>query len=363
MKALAIKYRPRTFDDVVEQGSVKQILQEQLRTKTHKNCYLFTGGAGTGKTTCARIFANEINGHTGNPIEIDAASNNGVENVREIIDNAKFKALDAPYKVYIIDECHMLSNGAWNAMLKLIEEPPAQTIFIFCTTDPQKIPATIISRVQRYDFQRITYASVVNRLQQILDWENQEIIEVNCGSQDAVADIEWAIKEGIEVITYDTEALGYISKLADGGMRDAITLLDKCISFSLDISVENVVQALGTINYDVMFDLTEAIIDMRAADAVVVIEEAHRSGVDLKQFIKQYSYFVLDAYKYCLLGDFEYLQIPSTYADKLDNWDDETYDFIKELLAEIIKLNADIKWEPSPKPLIESTIILLCQED
>lgn len=344
MKALAIKYRPKTFDDVVEQGSVKQILQEQLRTKTHQNCYLFTGGAGTGKTTCARIFANEINGNKGNPIEIDAASNNGVENVREIIENAKFKALDAPYKVYIIDECHMLSNGAWNAMLKLIEEPPAQTIFIFCTTDPQKIPATIISRVQRYDFQRITYQSVVDRLKNILAWEN-ETEEVQ-GS-----------------FNYDDEALGYIAKLADGGMRDAITLLDKCLSFSPDIIVQHVVEALGTIDYDVMFDLTDAIIDMRAGDAVTIIEEAHRSGTDLKQFIKQYSYFVLDAYKYCLLEGFEYLQIPSIYADRLDAWDDETYDFVKELLAEIIKLNADIKWEPSPKPLIEATIILLCQEE
>lgn len=348
MKALAIKYRPKTFDDVVEQGSVKHILQEQLRTNTHQNCYLFTGGAGTGKTTCARIFANEINGGKGNPIEIDAASNNGVDNVREIIENAKFKALDAPYKVYIIDECHMLSTGAWNAMLKLIEEPPAQTIFIFCTTDPQKIPATIISRVQRYDFQRITHDSIVNRLKHILDMENEEIL--NEGGPDGA-------------ITYDIEALGYIAKLADGGMRDAITLLDKCLSFSLDISVENVVQALGTINYDVMFDLTDAIIDMRAGDAVTIIEEAHRSGIDLKQFIKQYSYFVLDAYKYYLLEGFEYLQIPSTYVDRLDAWDDETYDFVKELLAEIIKLNADIKWEPSPKPLIEATIILLCQEE
>lgn len=348
MKALAIKYRPRTFDDVVEQGSVKQILQEQLRTNTHQNCYLFTGGAGTGKTTCARIFANEINGGKGNPIEIDAASNNGVDNVREIIENAKFKALDAPYKVYIIDECHMLSTGAWNAMLKLIEEPPAQTVFIFCTTDPQKIPATIISRVQRYDFQRITHDSIVNRLKHILDMENEEIL--NDGGPD-------------EAITYDIEALGYIAKLADGGMRDAITLLDKCLSFSPDIIVQHVIEALGTVDYDVMFDLTDAIIDMRAGDAITIIEEAHRSGIDLKQFIKQYSYFVLDAYKYYLLEGFEYLQIPSTYVDRLDAWDDETYEFVKELLAEIIKLNADIKWEPSPKPLIEATIILLCQEE
>ena len=342
--SLAIKYRPQTFDDVVEQGSIKTILQEQLKTNTHKNCYLFTGGAGTGKTTCARIFANEINGRKGNPIEIDAASNNGVENVREIIDNAKFKALDAPYKVYILDEVHMLSTGAWNAMLKLIEEPPAQTLFIFCTTDPQKIPATILSRVQRYDFQRITFASVVDRLKNILAWEN-ETEEVQ-GS-----------------FNYDDEALEYIAKLADGGMRDAITLLDKCISYSPDITMDNVVQALGTIDYSTMLDLTNAILDMKAAEVVTIIEEAYRAGMDLKQFIKQYSYFVLDLCKYDLLGGFEYLQIPSTLQTELDSYGDEDFEFLHTLLDSIIKLNADIKWETAPKPLIEATLILLCKEE
>jgi DNA polymerase-3 subunit gamma/tau len=341
MKALAIKYRPKTFDDVVEQGVVKKILQEQLKTKTHQNTYLFTGGAGTGKTTCARIFANEINNHEGNPIEIDAASNNGVENVRDIIDNAKFKALDAAYKVYIIDECHMLSTGAWNAMLKLIEEPPAQTVFIFCTTDPQKIPATIISRVQRYDFQRITYQSVVDRLKQILDWENET---------------------NQEDIIYDMEALGYIAKLADGGMRDAITLLDKCLSYDLNLSVKTVVESLGTVDYHIMFDLTGGIIDAKADEVVKIIEEAHRSGIDLKQFMKLYMNFLLDAYKYFLIGDFEYLQIPSTYEEILNGYTDEEYQDIKELLDEVIRLNADIKWEPNPKPLIEATLILWCQE-
>lgn len=361
--SLAIKYRPQSFDDVVEQGSIKTILQEQLKTNTHKNCYLFTGGAGTGKTTCARIFANEINGRKGNPIEIDAASNNGVENVREIIDNAKFKALDAPYKVYIIDECHMLSTGAWNAMLKLIEEPPAQTLFIFCTTDPQKIPATILSRVQRYDFQRITFASVVDRLKSILAWENEDIICDAGGSQDAVADIEWAIKEGIEVLNYDDEALEYIAKLADGGMRDAITLLDKCISYSQDITMDNVVQALGTIDYSTMLNLTNAILDMKAAEVVTIIEEAYRAGMDLKQFIKQYSYFVLDLCKYDLLGGFEYLQIPSILQTELESYADDDFEFLHTLLDSIIKLNADIKWETAPKPLIEATLILLCKEE
>lgn len=343
MKALAIKYRPKSFDDVVEQGPVKQILEDQLRTNTHMNTYLFTGGAGTGKTTCARIFASEINKGKGNAIEIDAASNNGVDNVREIIDNAKFKSLDSDYKVYIIDECHMLSTGAWNAMLKLIEEPPAQTVFIFCTTDPQKIPATIISRVQRYDFQRIGYASIVNRLKQIIKWENEEF-------------------QTESRINYDMEALGYIAKLADGGMRDAITLLDKCISYNLDLTVENVCEALGTVDYDTMLTLTDYILESNAAKVVEVIEETHRSGLDLKQFMKLYMQFVLDAYKYYILGgDFNYLQIPSTYNEALDAWQDEDFEFMKStLLEELIKLNADIKWEANPKPLIEATLILIC---
>lgn len=174
-EALALKYRPKTFEDVTEQASVISILQNQIRTKTNKNCYLFTGSAGTGKTTTARIFANELNGGKGTPIEIDGASNNGVDQVRIIIDQAKMKALDSEYKVYIIDECHALSNNAWQAMLKLIEEPPRGTIFIFCTTDPDKIPRTILSRVQRYDFKKISYEGVVARLRHILESEGYQL--------------------------------------------------------------------------------------------------------------------------------------------------------------------------------------------
>ena len=170
-QTLAVKYRPKVFEDVTEQGYIKDILRNQINNDEIKNAYLFCGGAGTGKTTTARIFANEINEGQGNPVEVDAASNNGVEQVRTIIDDAKFKALDSKYKVYIMDECHMLSTGAWNAMLKLLEEPPKTTIFILCTTDPQKIPATILSRVQRYDFQRISFEGIVKRLEYILQQE------------------------------------------------------------------------------------------------------------------------------------------------------------------------------------------------
>ena len=177
IKSLAVKYRPTTFDDVTEQGSVKIILQEQIDTGTIKNGYLFCGSAGTGKTTCARIFANEINNSRGNPIEMDAASNNSVEDIRNVIAQAQTKSLDSEYKIFIIDEAHALSNSAWQAMLKTLEEPPLKSIFIFCTTDPQKIPKTILSRVQRYDFQRISDEGIVNRLKTILEYENNEYKE------------------------------------------------------------------------------------------------------------------------------------------------------------------------------------------
>ena len=155
-QSLAVKYRPQSFDDMTEQGAIKSILTNQINTKTFKHGYLFTGPAGTGKTTSARIFADMINDKKGNPIEIDAASNSGVDNIRNIIDDAKRKPLDAEYKVFIIDECHSLSSGAWQALLKTLEEPPKFSIFILCTTDPQKIPNTILSRVQRYNFQKIS---------------------------------------------------------------------------------------------------------------------------------------------------------------------------------------------------------------
>ena len=170
-QTLAVKYRPKTFDDVTEQESVKIILQQQLESGEIKNAYLFCRGAGTGKTTCARIFANDINGGEGNPIELDAASNSSVDDVRNIIQQAKTKSLDSEYKVFLIDECHAISNTGWQAFLKLIEEPPAKSIFIFCTTNPERIPRTILSRVQRYDFQRISQSGIVNRLMYILDNE------------------------------------------------------------------------------------------------------------------------------------------------------------------------------------------------
>lgn len=355
MKSLAVEYRPKKFDDVVGQGAIKQILSEQINTGTNKNCYLFCGGAGTGKTTCARIFAKEINKGKGNPIEVDAASNNGVENVRQIIEQAKYKAIDSEYKVYIIDECHMLSTGAWNAMLKLIEEPPAKTLFLFCTTDPQKIPSTILSRVQRYDFQRISMEGVVERLKYILDSENDRI----CDELDN--DINPGEEENL-LLNYDEEALKYIAKLADGGMRDAITLMDKCISYDNHLTVENVMETLGTSNYDIMFDLTDSIMHKQDFDCLKVIDDVFYAGKDLKQFMKQYLYFILDCSKVVISNSFEYSNIPNTkqYNERFS--DSYTQENLVYILKETNRINNDIKWENSPKQLIQAELLILCQE-
>lgn len=174
-KTLAVKYRPTTFEDLTEQESVRVILEQQLKTKTTKNAYLFVGASGCGKTTCARIFAQEINNHIGSPIELDGASHNSVDDVREIIAQSKMQNLEmSEYRVFIIDEAHSISSQGWQAFLKVLEEPPARAIFIFCTTEPQKIPKTILGRVQRYDFQRISQKGIIDRLKYIIERENTD---------------------------------------------------------------------------------------------------------------------------------------------------------------------------------------------
>ena len=342
-KSLAIKYRPRTWGDVTEQNSTKIILQQQLESGEVKNAYLFCGPAGCGKTTCARIFANDINKGEGNPIELDAASNNGVDDVRNIIQQAKTKSLDSEYKIFIIDECHAISNAGWQAMLKIIEEPPAKSIFIFCTTDPQKIPKTILSRVQRYDFQRISQEGIVKRLDTILENERDE--------DDA----------------HDIDAIEYIAKIADGGMRDAITLMDKCLAFSKDLTLENVVKALGTTDYDTMFKLTDYLLQMNGEEstklAVQLIEDIFNDGKDLKTFVKQYVQFLLDLSKYGVGCDWKYLQLPrlANYEKWLEECDDVDFQFIGDWLSVFVNLNADIKWSQSVKYDIEASIILECE--
>ncbi len=345
MESLAVKYRPKRFEDVVEQEVVITILKQQVEKGTHRNCYLFCGGAGTGKTTVARIFASELNRGLGVPIEIDAASNNGVDNVREISEDAKFKALDAEYKVYIIDEAHQLSNSAWNAMLKLIEEPPVGTIFLFCTTDPQKIPATIMSRVQRFDFHRISEKGIVRNLEQIIKSENAQFEGV-WQLNDVEADLKARKETHIE---YTDKALISIARRADGGMRDAITLLDKCLAFSRTLDRDNVAKVLG-FGTEVAMDQILKALHLNEPEVIIdTIETLYRDGVDLKQFMKQFVLHILEICK-------DRLKTKSQEVEEV------SYSDLVYLLSVVNKLNGDMRWETSPKQRVEVELICLCQE-
>ena len=335
MEALATKYRPKTFHDVVCQDNIKKVLTNQLETGEVKQAYLFCGSAGTGKTTSARIFANEVNQGKGKPIEIDGASNNGVDNIRNIIDDCRMKSLDSKYKVYIIDEVHMLSIGAFNALLKILEEPPKGVIFILCTTDPHKIPATILSRVQRFQFKRIPQNDVVKRLQYVLQQEGK--------------------------ITYDMDALQYIAKLADGGMRDALMKLDTVLGYTHEITMEAVLDCLGITNYDYLFKIVSSVIKQDATTPVQLIDDLYKQGKDLKLFVKDLSKFILDLCKLELTQDINTTMIPpelKTKCTKLLCKCD--LDLLVDIMDAVNKLMDKIKYEQNPKSLIESELIILC---
>ena len=335
MEALATKYRPRTFKDVVCQDNIKKVLTNQLDTGEVKQAYLYCGSAGTGKTTSARIFANEVNGGKGKPIEIDGASNNGVDNIRNIIDDCRMKSLDRKYKVYIIDEVRMLRMGAFNALLKVLEEPPKGVIFILCTTDPHKIPATILSRVQRFQFKRIPQNEVVKRLQYVLQQEGK--------------------------ITYDMDALQYIAKLADGGMRDALMKLDTVLGYTTEITMEAVLDCLGITNYDYLFKIVSSIIKQDATTPMQLIDDLYKQGKDLKLFVKDLSKFILDLCKLELTQDINTTMIPPELKTKctqlLCKCD---LDLLVDIMDAVNKLMDKIKYEQNPKSLIESELIILC---
>ena len=337
--SLAVKYRPKCWEDVTEQSVVKDILENQVKTKTVQSAYLFTGPSGTGKTTSARIFASMINDGKGNPIEVDAASNSGVDNIRQIIEDAKRKPLDAEYKIFIVDECHSLSSGAWQALLKTLEEPPKFTIFIFCTTDPQKIPNTILSRVQRYNFQKISNEGIVDRLNMILETESKE------------SDIP---------ISWSADAVEYISKVSSGGMRDAITLMDKCLSLSNNLSLKYVLQAIGGEDYTTFITFLSALEEKEKVSAVRIIENVYNAGKDVKQFMKDFAKFVLEVGKYALYKNFDYISLPNTLEDELEQLIDDS---LFDIMDFVVSLNSQIKWENDAKTLIELSILIYCGKE
>ena len=343
-QSLAVKYRPTSFNDMTEQGAIKDILENQIKTKTFQHGYLFTGPAGTGKTTSARIFANMINDGKGNPIEVDAASNSGVDNIRQIIEDAKRKPLDAEYKIFIVDECHSLSNGAWQALLKTLEEPPKFTIFIFCTTDPQKIPNTILSRVQRYNFQKISNEGIANRLSGILIMESEEANECGCdGAYD-----------------WNAEAINYIAKVSNGGMRDAITLMDKCLSLSENLTLENVLQTIGSEDYNTFITFLSALLEKEKETSIKVVEDVYNAGKDVKQFMKDFAKFILEVEKYALYGNFDYISLPNTLESNLDQLNSVD---LFNVMNFVVSLNSQIKWENDAKTLIELSILIYCGKE
>lgn len=234
----------------------------------------------------------------------------------------------------LVHNCHSLSTTGWQAFLKLLEEPPAKTIFIFATTDPQKIPKTILSRVQRYNFQRIPNKDIYDRLVGIIDKENDDI-------------------------TYELEALSYITALANGGMRDAITMLDKCISHNKHLTLDSVVEALNKTNPQTMVELCEALLGGEKRDVIEIIEEVHNSGADLKVFIKEFTDFLLDVCKYILTNSFEYTMYLSEYNKNWLRSISSSFDLITSFLDKMTKLNSDIKYSDNPKYVVEATLILL----
>ena len=339
--SLATAYRPKTFGEVVGQESVIRILRRQLEVGALKNAYAFCGPSGDGKTTIARIFADAVNEGHGSPIEIDAASNNGVENVRSLVEEASQRSLEGKYKVIIMDEAHMLTTAAWNAFLKGLEETPKYTIYIFCTTDPQKIPATIMNRCMRFNFSKIPSNAIERRLREISEREGF----LNFG-----------------------EACSYIAKMANGGMRDAIAMLEKCADYDHDLSIGNVLECLGNLSYDVLFDMTNALVDGDSAKALGIVDSLFDAGLDMRSFAEQFLAFTLDLCKYSLTHDASTTAIPPSYERTKDSrclayacGIDDAPGWFSKLAERALRLKVELKGDFNPRTTVGASMVSICR--
>ena len=341
MRSLAVKYRPQTFEEICGQCSIVKILDRQLETNKIKNCYLFCGPSGTGKTTIARALAKRINNNRGTPIEIDAASNNSVDNVRNIIEEANTRALDAEYKIFILDEVHMLTIQGWNAFLKTIEEPPEKTIFMFCTTNPEKIPATIQNRVMKFNLSKVPTKEIKDRLLYICKNEGFKDYEESCD---------------------------YIAKISDGGARDAIASLDKVADYSDSITIENTLNILGNYSYDDFITLTNALIDSMCdikneKTVLNILENIDNSGKNMKNFVDQYISFILDLIKYILFKDMNSTKLPLSLEEKVKYAVsfDGNLNIFNKMIDSLLTLKNNIRYDNNPTLNIKATFLKIAR--
>lgn len=359
--ALYRKFRPGEFDEVKGQDHISQTLQNQIKANRIGHAYLFCGTRGTGKTSVAKIFAKAVNclnpvdgspcgecemckaisaGTSMNVIEIDAASNNGVDNIREIREEVAYRPTEGKYKVYIIDEVHMLSIGAFNALLKTLEEPPEYVIFILATTEVHKIPITILSRCQRYDFKRITIDTIAARLSELMD------------------------KEGIEV---EERAIRYIAKAADGSMRDALSLLDQCIAFYLGqkLTYDHVLEVLGAVDTEVFSKLLREILRRDVAKVLGILEELIMQGRELSQLATDFTWYMRNLLLAKSSDNMEDVLDVSTenLAQLKEESEMVDYDTLIRYIRIFSELSNQLKYATQKRVMLEVALIKLCKPE
>ena len=359
--ALYRKFRPDTFSDVKGQDAIVQTLKNQINADRIGHAYLFCGTRGTGKTTVAKILAKAVNcehpvdgnpcnecatckaissGSSMNVIEIDAASNNGVDNIREIREETAYSPTEGKYKVYIIDEVHMLSIGAFNALLKTLEEPPSYVIFILATTEAHKIPITILSRCQRYDFKRISILTIADRLSQLMKEEQVDVEE---------------------------KAIRYIARKADGSMRDALSLMDQCIAFYLGkkLTYDNVLDVLGAVDTEIFSKMLRLILENKVTELLKMLEELVMQGRELGQFVTDFTWYMRNLLLLKASDNLEDVLDVST--DNLKLLQEEAGMVREDTLIRYIRifseLSGQIKYESSKRIAIEVALIKLCRPE
>lgn len=289
----------------------------------------------THNTTLGRIMSNVLNNNQGEPIELDAASHGSIEEVRSLIEQAKQYPIGQKYKVIIADECHSFSNACWQTLLKILEDGAGRTIWVFCTTNPEKIPATILSRVQTFQLSKISLEGIQNRLKYVIDCENNE---------------------GAGII-YEEDAVNYIAKLANGGMRDSLTLLDKALAYSKDLSSSTITQALNLPEYDDFFKLLQSYAKKDNVAIAKLVDEVYNSGVNFVKWMESFHSFVMQVVKYILLQDINKTMIPTIYKDKIAKYSSKHLIICLNLANKLLKMNQELK---TTQYLQEVTLTHLC---